>query len=53
VTRACTAITCERARKVKSSKTRPGKPYLQGALGAAALACAHNPMHVLRPRGGR
>lgn len=30
----------ESAGKVKSSKTRPGNTYLQGALGAAAMACA-------------
>ncbi len=33
----------ESAGKVKSSKSRPGNPYLQGALGAAAMACAQNP----------
>lgn len=33
----------EPAGKVKSSRTRPGNPYLQGALGAAAMACAQNP----------
>lgn len=33
----------ESAGKVKSSKTRPGNPYLQGALGAAAMACAQSP----------
>jgi transposase len=33
----------ESAGKVKSSRTRPGNPYLQGALGAAAMACAQNP----------
>lgn len=33
----------ESAGKVKSSRTRPGNPYLQGALGAAAMACSHNP----------
>jgi transposase len=33
----------ESAGKVKSSKTRPGNPYLQGALGSAAMACAQNP----------
>jgi transposase len=32
----------ESAGKVKSSRTRPGNPYLQGALGAA-MACAQNP----------
>ena len=30
----------ESAGQVKSSKTRPGNPYLQGALGAAALSCS-------------
>jgi len=33
----------ESAGKVKSSRTRPGNPCLQGALGAAAMACAQNP----------
>jgi transposase len=33
----------ESAGRVKSTKTRPGNPYLQGALGAAAMACAQNP----------
>lgn len=33
----------ESAGKVKSSKSRPGNPYLQGALGAAAMNCAQNP----------
>ena len=33
----------ESAGKVKSSKTRPGNAYLQGALGAAAMSCAKNP----------
>jgi transposase len=33
----------ESAGKVKSSRTRPGNPYLQGALGAAAMACSQNP----------
>lgn len=33
----------ESAGKIKSSRTRPGNPYLQGALGAAAMACAQNP----------
>ena len=31
----------ESAGKVKSSRTRPGNPYLQGALGAAALSISH------------
>jgi len=30
----------ESAGRVKSSKTRPGNPYLQGALGAAAMSVA-------------
>jgi len=33
----------ESAGKVKSSRTRPGNPYLQGALGAAAMWAAQNP----------
>ena len=33
----------ESAGKVKSSKTRPGNPYLQGALGTAAMSCAQHP----------
>jgi transposase len=33
----------ESAGKVKSSKTRPGNPYLQGALGAAAMVCGQHP----------
>lgn len=33
----------ESAGKVKSSKTRPGNPYLQGALGQAAMWAAQNP----------
>ncbi len=40
----------ESAGKVKSSKTRPGNPYLQGALGAAAMACAQNPSTYLGAR---
>ena len=32
----------ESAGKTKSSRTRPGNPYLQGALGAAAMACSQN-----------
>lgn len=32
----------ESAGRVKSTQTRPGNPYLQGALGAAAMACAQN-----------
>ena len=37
----------ESAGKVKSSRTRPGNPYLQGALGAAAMAAAQNPRSYL------
>ena len=37
----------ESAGKVKSSRTRPGNPYLQGALGAAAMACSQNPRTYL------
>jgi transposase len=37
----------ESAGKVKSSKTRPGNPYLQGALGAAAMVCARHPQTYL------
>ncbi len=33
----------ESAGRVKSSKTRPCNPYLQGALGAAAMVCAAHP----------
>jgi len=40
----------ESAGRVKSSKTRPGNPYLQGALGAAAMACAQNPSTYLGAR---
>lgn len=40
----------ESAGKVKSSKTRPGNPYLQGALGAAAMSCAQNPNTYLGAR---
>jgi len=40
----------ESAGKVKSATTRPGNPYLQGALGAAAMACAQNPSTYLGSR---
>ena len=40
----------ESAGKVKSRKTRPGNPYLQGALGAAAMACSQNPQTYLGAR---
>ena len=33
----------ESAERVKSTRTRPGNPYLQGALGAAAMSCAQHP----------
>ena len=33
----------ESAGTVKSTKTRPGNPYLQGALGTAAMSCAQHP----------
>jgi transposase len=33
----------ESAGKVKSTRTRPGNPFLQGALGAAAMVCAQHP----------
>ena len=32
----------ESAGRVKSTKTRPGNPYLQGALGAAAMSAARS-----------
>lgn len=35
---------------MKSTKTRPGNHYLQGALGAAAMACAQNPSTYLGAR---
>jgi transposase len=31
----------ESAGKVKSRRTRPGNPYLQGALGTAAMSISH------------
>jgi transposase len=40
----------ESAGKTKSTATRPGNPYLQGALGAAAMAAAQNPMTYLGAR---
>jgi transposase len=40
----------ESAGKVKSSRTRPGNPYLQGALGAAAMSCAQNSRTYLGAR---
>lgn len=40
----------ESAGKVKSTKTRPGNPYLQGALGTAAMWAAQNPQTYLGAR---
>lgn len=40
----------ESAGKVKFSRSRPGSPYLQGALGAAAMSCAQNPRTYLGAR---
>jgi len=40
----------ESAGRIKSTKTRPGNPYLQGALGTAAMACAQNPSSYLGAR---
>src|SRR5664280_2179854 len=40
----------ESAGRVKSTKTRPVNPYLQGALGAAAMSCAQNPGTYLGAR---
>ena len=36
----------ESAGKVKSRRTRPGNPYLQGALGTAAMSISHHPRHL-------
>jgi transposase len=40
----------ESAGRVKSTRTRPGNPYLQGALGAAAMACSQNQSTYLGAR---
>lgn len=40
----------ESAGRVKSTKTRPGNPYLQGALGAAAMSLAKSPNTYLGAR---
>jgi transposase len=40
----------ESAGRVKSTKTRPGNPYLQGALGAAAMSIAKSPNTYLDAR---
>ena len=40
----------ESAGRVKSTRTRPGNPYLKGALGTAAMACAQNPGTYLGAR---
>ena len=36
----------ESAGRVKSTRTRPGNPYLQGALGAAAMTCARTDTYL-------
>jgi len=38
---------------VKSSRTRPGNPYLQGALGASAMSIARTPGTFLNARHRR
>jgi len=40
----------ESAGRIKSTKTRPGNPYLQGALGAAAMSLAKSPNTYLGAR---
>lgn len=40
----------ESAGKTKSTRTRPGNPYLQGALGTAAMSCAQHPDTFLGAR---
>ena len=40
----------ESAGRVKSSRTRPGNPYLQGALGASAMSIARTPGTFLHAR---
>ncbi len=40
----------ESAGRVKSSRTRPGNPYLQGALGASAMSIARTPGTYLNAR---
>lgn len=40
----------ESAGRVKSSRTRPGNPYLQGALGASAMSIARTPGTFLNAR---
>jgi len=40
----------ESAGRVKSTKTRPGNPYLQGALGAASMSVAKSPNTYLGAR---
>jgi transposase len=40
----------ESAGKVKSSRTRPGNPFLRGALGASAMVCASHPQTYLGAR---
>jgi transposase len=36
----------ESAGRIKSTTTRPGNPYLQGALGAAAMTCARTDTYL-------
>ncbi|MGB9304851.1 MAG: transposase, partial [Mycobacterium sp.] len=38
----------ESAGKVKSRRTRPGNPYLQGALGTAAMSISRGGMPLFR-----
>jgi transposase len=40
----------ESAGRIKSTRTRPGNPYLQGALGTAAMNCAQHPGTYLGAR---
>ena len=40
----------ESAGRVKSTRTRPGNPYLKGALGIAAMSAATFARHLLRRR---
>ena len=42
----------ESAGKVKSRRTRPGNPYLQGALGTAAMSISHTRDTYLDRMGG-
>jgi transposase len=42
----------ESAGRVKSTKTRPGNPYLTGALGVAALSARSRDTYLLASRPG-